>query len=131
MSNKKTILALSSILLLFAFPAGFFVLWILFALNFIIKNLYAARNPDDNLSREYYDDYNNESREASPTEMTYDYFRRYRESTSGARNSGKPGTQIPGKPVNLNGIHERDRLTDYEKSTFDEIAQDLRRSEFE
>jgi hypothetical protein len=62
--DKKVILIIASIALLFIFPLGLLVLWALFALNLAITSVYGAKNNLD------YDD-------MTATEKTFFHYQQY------------------------------------------------------
>jgi hypothetical protein len=72
MSNGNIILLLLAIASLFIYPPGFFILGMIAAFNFIVKNLKDARHSIDNPE-------NPAESTSSPTEITYHYLRKHQE----------------------------------------------------
>jgi hypothetical protein len=83
MTRNNTLILLSAIICLFIFPPGFFILAMLAAFNFIVRNLYGEKQKakdaaaiDGTYSEsEYY-----QEQEQSPTQQTYSFLKKYLET---------------------------------------------------
>lgn len=83
MTKNNTILLLSAIVCLFAFPPGFFILGIIAAFNFIVRNLYGSKQQEKDaaaLDGSYINSELYEEQEQSPIQQTYSHLKRYLEA---------------------------------------------------
>lgn len=104
MTTGNTILLLLAIASMFVYPPAFFVLGMIAAFNFIVKNLHDTRHQVDNPE-------NPAESESSPTAITYHYLKKYR-------------NQQPNRQILIPKIETAD-LTHTEKQTWDRIVNQL------
>ena len=105
MTPGNTFLLLAAIASVFVYPPGFFILGMIAAFNFIVKNLHDTRHRVDNPD-------NPAESESSPTQLTYHYLKKYRNANA--------------KPVLIPKI-ETAELSHSEKQNWESIVEELRK----
>jgi hypothetical protein len=87
MTKNNTLILLSAIVCLFIFPPGFFILGMLAAFNFIVRNLYGPKQQAKDaaaLDGSYVDSELYQEQEQSPLQQTYGYLKRYLDAKNNA-----------------------------------------------